>query len=206
MILGESRCGGAGNGLRFWEMKLHDTPNPPRLPAGSKDLRFMPDEDLIAQCRVEFYRTPGPGGQKRNKTSSAVRMTHIPTGLVATSSEWRTQSENRLFAMRRLRMKIATDLRREVDLMRFEPPDWFLAEVRRGDRMQVSHRHPYFAPTAGLVLDLLKALGGNPAGVATNLGVSTSAVVKMLEDEPQLWAAANRIRADLGLIALTHRR
>ena len=78
--------------------------------------------------------------------------------------------------------------------------------MRRQKQVEVSHRHPLYAAVGGLVLDLLRALSGNPAAVGVNLGVSTTAVVKLLEAEPHLWAAANRIRAELGMPALTHRR
>jgi hypothetical protein len=60
--------------------------------------------------------------------------------------------------------------------------------------------------TAGLVLDLLAALNGNPTAAAVNLGVSTTAVIKLLGAEPRLWAAANPSRADAGQSALAHRR
>jgi hypothetical protein len=52
----------------------------------------------------------------------------------------------------------------------------------------------------------MKALGGNPATVAINLGVSTTAVIKLLESDPHFWTAANTIRADLGMTPLTRRR
>ena len=113
--------------------------------------------------------------------------------------------ENKLHAVHRLRLKIAAEVREPIDLLHFEPPDWFLS-VRREKRIEASHRHPYFAATAGLVLDLLSVLAGNPASVAINLGVTTTAVIKLLEKEPILWTAANRIRAARGMPALTHRR
>jgi hypothetical protein len=56
------------------------------------------------------------------------------------------------------------------------------------------------------VLDLLQAVGGNPAAVAINLGVTTTAVIKFLESEPALWSAANRVRQGLSMPALSHRR
>ena len=176
----------------------------PHGPAASPSPRHLDDDALLAQCRVEHFRGSGPGGQKRNKTSNAVRITHGPTGLSATATESRSTKENHLYAVRRLRLKLATDVREPVDLATFTPPEWFVS-VRRGTTIEASHRHPLYAAVGGLVLDLLSALNGNPAAVAINLGVSTTAVVKLLENEPQLWAAANRIRADVGLKPLAHR-
>jgi hypothetical protein len=166
--------------------------------------RLLTDDALLAECRWDFFRGSGPGGQKRNKTSNAVRLTHVPSGVSATATESRSLAENKLYALRRLRIKLATDLREGVDLLHFEPPDWF-GSVRRQTRIEASHRHPLYAAVAGLILDLLEALGGNPASVAVNLGVSTTAVVRFLESEPAFWAAANRIRAGRAMPGLTHR-
>lgn len=167
--------------------------------------RLLTDDALLAQCRFDLSRGSGPGGQKRNKTSNAVRLTHLPTGVAVTATESRSLAENKGRAVRRLRFKLAAELREPVDLTKFEPPDWFLT-IRHHQRIEASHRHPLYAPAAGLALDLLEALRGNPAAVAINLGVSTTAVVRLFEDEPAFWAAANRIRAGLGMPALAHRR
>src|SRR3989442_6638448 len=74
---------------------------------------------LLAQGEVDTYRASGPGGQKRNKTSSAVRIRHLPSGLIVIAEESRSQHENRARALRRLReaffLKIR-DLRASADL------------------------------------------------------------------------------------------
>jgi len=61
------------------------------------------DEELLAECTVETFRAGGPGGQHQNKTESAVRLTHGPTGIVVTARESRSQHRNRARALDRLR-------------------------------------------------------------------------------------------------------
>jgi hypothetical protein len=166
--------------------------------------RLLTPEALVAQCREDHYRGSGPGGQKRNKTSNGVRLVHEPTGLIATATEARSLKENRIHAIHRLQLKLATDIREPIDLATFTVPDWFVS-VRHGTRVEVSHHHSLYTPVAGLILDLLNATSGNPAAVAANLGLSTSAVIKLLDRDPHLWTTANRIRAEFGLGPLTHR-
>jgi protein subunit release factor B len=55
-----------------------------------------------SDIKVEFYRGSGPGGQHRNVTDSAVRIRHLPTGIVVHASESRSQARNREVAMQRL--------------------------------------------------------------------------------------------------------
>lgn len=61
-------------------------------------------ESSISQndVRIDYYRDRGPGGQHKNKTESAVRLTHIPTGIVVTATEDRSQQKNRKVAWTRL--------------------------------------------------------------------------------------------------------
>src|ERR1700720_685581 len=76
---------------------------------------FLSDEQLLAQCEVDTYRASGPGGQNRNKTSSAVRLRHPPSGLLVIAEESRSQHENRARALRRLRQGLYLKVRDQLD-------------------------------------------------------------------------------------------
>src|ERR1700760_557098 len=83
----------------------------------------LTDAQLLAQCAVDTYRASGPGGQKRNKTSSAVRLRHLPSGLIVIAEESRSQHENRARALRRLPQALFLKLREEL------PPEARTAEA-----------------------------------------------------------------------------
>ena len=57
---------------------------------------------LLEECDVETHRASGPGGQHRNKTESAVRMTHRPSGIVRVAKDERSQLLNRRIALERI--------------------------------------------------------------------------------------------------------
>jgi len=65
------------------------------------------DEELLRACEVETFRSNGPGGQHVNKTESAVRLTHVPSGVVVTSRQERSQHRNKALCLQRLRKKVA---------------------------------------------------------------------------------------------------
>lgn len=65
------------------------------------------DADLLRECEIETFRASGPGGQHVNKTESAVRLRHIPSGLVVTSREQRSQHQNKALCLRKLRERVA---------------------------------------------------------------------------------------------------
>ena len=81
-------------------------------PAPSADAGGKPDAGplegpgLLAECRVDTFRSGGRGGQHQNKVESGVRLTHRPTGLVVVSRKHRSQHRNREDALERLRRKL----------------------------------------------------------------------------------------------------
>jgi ribosome-associated protein len=65
------------------------------------------DEELLRECEIETFRASGPGGQHVNKTESAVRLRHLPSGVVVTSRQERSQHRNKALCLQRLRRKVA---------------------------------------------------------------------------------------------------
>lgn len=69
-------------------------------------------ERLARECTITAYRSSGPGGQKKNKTESSVRVRHRPTGVTRIATESRSQARNREVALERLWDALARRARR----------------------------------------------------------------------------------------------
>jgi peptide chain release factor 1 len=99
------------------------------LPAAEDvDVQIRP-EDL----KTDVYRSAGPGGQSVNTTDSAVRITHLPTGIVVAVQEERSQLQNREKAMRYLRARLLQQAQQEAQA---EEAEARRAQVGTGERAE----------------------------------------------------------------------
>ena len=151
---------------------------------------------LLAECRQTFGRRSGPGGQHRNKVETAVRLTHLPTGLVAEASERRSQEQNRRAALARLRLLLALEVR--TPRVAEVPSERWRARAR-GGRLPISGEHPDFPALLAEALDVLAAVDWNPAAAGRELGVSSSQLVRLLRRAPRALEQLNRRRAERDL-------
>lgn len=167
----------------------------------------LSDDALLAQCQVETYKSSGPGGQHRNKVSSAVRLRHNTTGLTVHGDERRSQHANKASALARLRMNLACRIRCPVET---ESGD-FSAVARecmfqpRGQterslkRLKVGRKdRRRFWQVAAFLLDVLDAFQGRLAESAAYLDITTSNFTSVLKSERHLLSAAQEIRKRFG--------
>jgi RF-1 domain len=167
----------------------------------------LSDSELLKQCEVDTYRASGPGGQKRNKTSSAVRLRHLPSGLIVIAEESRSQHDNKAKALRRLKKALFLELRESIPIDSQTPetvaafPDYAPARDRDG-RLHLGAKDPRFWPAAGVVLDVLAAVEAKVSEAAELLGVSTGNLIAFLETDSKVWQTANNLRAKFGQKAL----
>ncbi|KAF4355119.1 hypothetical protein G4B88_004331, partial [Cannabis sativa] len=156
----------------------------------------LSDQELLGQCEMSTFKSSGPGGQHRNKRESAVRLKHLPTGIIAQAVEDRSQHMNRASAL----------VRNTVDLEAYSPPRELLqilpakSTIRGSDcGSQIGPKNPKFVLGMQALLDLIFAVNGSVADAAKYLGLSTGALSRLILSDDSLRLAVNELRTSKGM-------
>ncbi|MDP2951964.1 MAG: peptide chain release factor-like protein [Chloroflexota bacterium] len=93
-------------------------------------------EALTREVQIEVWPGRGPGGVRKEKMETAVRITHMPTGITITASKERTQLENRKLAMERLQKRLERLNRQERTRLRALVPSEAIKEKEKSKRQE----------------------------------------------------------------------
>jgi len=156
----------------------------------------LPEADLLASVAESRYRASGPGGQHRNKVETGVRLLHRPSGIRGEANERRSLAQNRSMALRRLRLRLALDLRVEK-VEAYAPSALWLARTG-GPRLAVNPKHADVPALLAEALDVLAAVDDELAEAASLLGVTGSRLLRVLKLEPAALAGLNAKRQKTG--------
>jgi peptide chain release factor 1 len=154
-----------------------------RIHTSTASVAVMPEAEEVDvvvdpnDLKVDVYRSSGPGGQSVNTTDSAVRITHLPTGLVVSMQDEKSQLQNREKALRVLRSRL---LQAEQEKAAQERADARAAQIGTGDRSEKIRTYNF---PENRVTD--HRIGLKVHGVSELLGGDLEAVLEGLVAEEQ---------------------
>jgi len=156
-------------------------------------------EQLLKRCEITFGRNRGPGGQNRNKVETAVTIKHTLTGIEGFASERRSQFENRLNAIKRLRVNLAVQVRVPVHYATHRPSELWQRRRGGGEKLSINPNNKDYPGLLAEALDVIVARRFDVAGAAGLLGVTMSQLAKLIRHEKHAMAMVNEGRKDRGL-------
>ncbi len=157
-----------------------------------------PIEQLLSEVTITRHKGGGPGGQRRNKVETGAGLLHRPTGIRAEAGERRSFEQNRLMALKRLRLSLALRHREAVRLEGLRPSELWRNRTG-GARLAVRADHVDVPALIAEALDVLAATGDDVPGAAVALGVTPSRLLRVLKLAPSSLGELNRRRAVSGL-------
>lgn len=157
----------------------------------------LPESKLLEDCEIQRTRASGPGGQHRNKTETAIQITHLPTGLKALAYERRSQEENRKAAVFRLRLTLAA-LHRTVVSPIVVPSKLWESRCIKG-KLSCNDQHKDFPSMIAEAMNAVDAKCFDVRVAAAALGCSTSQLVRFIAKAPDAFNAMNAGREKSGL-------
>ncbi len=148
----------------------------------------LDDSALSSYCELEFIKGTGNGGQKRNKTSTAVRVKLKAFNLVTYDCSERSQHRNRSQALAKLRHLLAMTVRE----FPATPPE----------RLDCALNHPDYPIFLAHLIDVATEQHWDNKSTASVLGITPTRLLKLFARDPALWIRVNTERHALGLGSL----
>jgi len=164
------------------------------LPHGAYPFLRLDDEKLLKGCRVDPYQASGHGGQKRNRKYSAVRITHLTTGLSTISEESRSQIENKARALNRLRKLIALNVRNDCPHEQFGITPEVKGMFQPDCSLRMNVKNPLYPVFCATILDAVLLKEGRIGDACAMLTISSGQLGRLLRKDHELLTAANKLR------------
>ncbi len=179
-------------------MDTYDTSTPKSQPDGG-DYLLLSDAELLSKCEMDTYRAPGPGGQKRNKTDSAIRLRLKGMGLMVIATESRSQHVNRAKALRRMRQAIALELRRPIDPDSYDPSPMLTGCMDRGGKLKLGRKDQRYPSAVREILDVITGCQMRLSDAGRLLGITTANLSGFISKDIKLRAKVNQLRKEAGV-------
>ena len=144
----------------------------------------MSDEELLNNCKTDHFIATGNGGQKRNKTSSAVRLSLKNSDISVTASEDRQQSVNKKRAIRKMRIAIAMEMREQAT-------EW-------DGQLDMNTKNTQYPLFIACLTDNLFDKNWQVSEVAKSMDISTGKLIKIIAKDDNLWQFINKERQRSG--------